>query len=185
MQLDNRLEWLDGIRRVISPNYDERPAGTDIELLVVHGISLPPGEFGGPYIDQLFTNSLSSKDHPYFSEIENQKVSAHVLINRQGQLTQYVPFNKRAWHAGDSEFMGHQQCNDFSFGVELEGCDDLAYSEEQYQSLTELTRLLMTHWPAISKDHIVGHCQIAPGRKTDPGPAFDWTYFYRLLDDVI
>ena len=184
MQLDEKLEWLLGIKKVTSPNYDERPAGTEIELLVVHGISLPPGKFGGPYIDQLFTNSLCIEDHPYFSEIDDQQISAHVLINRQGELTQYVPFNKRAWHAGESEFQGQQRCNDFSLGVELEGCDDLAYTEEQYQSLAKLTRLLRRHWPAISKDHIVGHCQIAPGRKTDPGPAFDWTYFHSLLDEV-
>lgn len=183
LQLDQDAFWFEGVRKVTSPNCDERPGDTEIDLLVIHGISLPPGEYGGPHIDQLFTNTLSPQAHPYFSEITGLKVSTHVLIDRHGEFTQYVPFNKRAWHAGESEFKDRCECNDFSIGVELEGCDDLPYTEDQYQALVKVTHLLMTHWPAITKDHIVGHSQIAPGRKTDPGPAFDWNYYFNLLDE--
>ncbi|MBI4006632.1 MAG: 1,6-anhydro-N-acetylmuramyl-L-alanine amidase AmpD [Gammaproteobacteria bacterium] len=187
LRLDHNAEWLEGVRRVISPNQDERPADTEIELIVIHGISLPPGEFGGGYIDQLFTNTLSPDIHPYFSEIAGLRVASHLVINREGEITQYVPFNRRAWHAGVSEFMGRKQCNDFSIGVELEGCDDRPYTEVQYDSLARLTLILRRHWPAIGNDHIVGHCHIAPKRKTDPGPSFDWPYYFALLDkyDVV
>ena len=166
----------------MSPNHDDRPEGTVIDLLVIHGISLPPGEFGGPYIDQLFTNQLNANDHPYFSEIVDLQVSAHIFIDRDGDITQYVPFDKRAWHAGSSEFQGRACCNDFSIGIELEGDDEQPYTKAQYWSLVELTVLLKSHWPEITNDHIVGHCQIAPGRKTDPGPAFDWKNYYDLLE---
>ena len=182
LQLDPDKAWLVDVRRISSPNCDARPDDTLIDLLVIHGISLPPGEFGGSYIDQLFTNSLNKDEHPYFSGISDLKVSAHVLIDRLGRLTQYVSFNKRAWHAGRSEFQGRSCCNDYSIGIELEGTDEQAYTDEQYQSLLELTKLIRTHWPAVTKDQIVGHCQIAPGRKTDPGPAFDWGYYFKLLD---
>lgn len=181
-RLDRDSEWLQGVRRVLSPNHDERPAGTEIELLVIHGISLPPGEFGGGYIDQLFTNTLSPGDHPYFSGIAKLQLSSHVLINRKGEVTQYVPFTRRAWHAGESEFQGRMQCNNFSIGIELEGCDDQPYTEKQYDTLTSLTLALRRHWPAIENDHIVGHCHISPERKTDPGPLFDWPYYFKLLD---
>jgi len=185
LQLNRNTMWLEDVRKVISPNLDERPSGTEVDLLVIHGISLPPGTFGGSYIDQLFTNSLAESDHPYFAEIRRLKVSAHVLINRIGELTQYVPFDKRAWHAGDSEFDGRCQCNDFSIGVELEGADDIPYTETQYESLVTLTRILNTYFPAITKDHIVGHCHIAPNRKTDPGPLFEWNNYFELLGDDI
>lgn len=187
LRLDHNAEWLEGVRRVLSPNHDERPINTEIELLVIHGISLPPGKFGGGYIDQLFTNTLSPETHPYFSEIADLRVASHVLINREGEMTQYVPFNRRAWHAGVSEFRGRKQCNDFSVGIELEGCDDQPYTEQQYESLSILTLILKRHWPAIKNDHIVGHCHIASGRKTDPGPSFDWHHYFDLLNknDVV
>lgn len=177
----NQSGWLEGVRHCPSPNYDERPAATVIDLLVVHGISLPPGEYGGEHIDQLFTNSLDPDDHPYFRDICNLRVSSHVLIRRSGEIIQYVPLNKRAWHAGVSSFRGRTCCNDFSVGIELEGCDDHAYEAVQYTKLVMLCRIIMSHWPQITLDHIVGHSDIAPGRKTDPGPAFNWEYFRNLL----
>jgi len=182
IQIDPRAEWLVDISRVESPNRDERPDNTEIALLVIHGISLPPGEFGGGYIDQLFMNNLDTRDHPYFAEIADTRVSAHILIDRAGMITQYVPFNKRAWHTGVSEFGGRQRCNDFSIGVELEGCDDQPYTDEQYTQLAALTAVLMKQWPAITRDNIVGHCHIAPDRKTDPGPKFEWKHYFDLLE---
>jgi len=173
--------WLSGARRVISPNCDERPSGTEIDLIVIHGISLPPGEFGGPYIDQLFTNSLDQGRDPYFATIADQRVSAHVLIRRDGSLTQYVPFQCRAWHAGQSVFGGRDCCNDYSIGIELEGVDDQPYAAAQYPALAALVRDLMLTFPKILPERICGHSDIAPGRKTDPGPAFDWHYLYGLL----
>lgn len=181
IELDQKAEWLRGVRVVPSPNQDARPDGTTIDLLVIHGISLPPGQFGGNYIDALFTNNLSPESHPYFREIAGTKVSAHVLINRAGQFTQYVPFHRRAWHAGVSAFQGRDCCNDFSIGIELEGCDDQPYTGNQYTTLAGLTRVLCAQWTAITKEHIVGHCHIAPDRKTDPGPAFDWRHYFHLL----
>lgn len=182
LKLDVDADWLEEARQVISPNQDERPEPADISLLVVHGISLPPGVFGGNHIDRLFTNTLDPAAHPYFAGIAGERVSAHILINREGGLTQYVPFSRRAWHAGPSEFRGRQCCNDFSIGIELEGCDDQPYTEDQYRTLAALTRVLMSRWPAIKREHIVGHCDIAPGRKTDPGPVFDWNHYFSLLD---
>ena len=157
-----------------SPNCDDRPQGVVPELLVIHGISLPPGEFGGPWIDRLFTNSLPKDVHPYFTEVADLKVSSHLLIRRQGELVQYVSFNKRAWHAGQSCFQGRECCNDFSIGIELEGSDELAYTEIQYTKLNQLVAVLLSTYPSLSADRIVGHSDIAPGRKTDPGVAFDW-----------
>lgn len=174
--------WIKDVRRVVSPNHDQRPENIEVDLLVIHGISLPPSRYGGSYIDQLFTNSLNPKEHPYFKGIEALRVSSHVLINRAGKLTQYVPFNKRAWHAGESEFCGRQSCNDFSIGIELEGCDDEPYEEAQYQTLSELTSLLMARWQGITKKRIVGHCHIAPGRKTDPGPYFKWDDYLQKIE---
>lgn len=174
MHIDLETGLIKGARQVASPNYDERPPGIAPELLVIHGISLPPGEFGGPWIDRLFTNSLPPDAHPYFSEVADLKVSSHLLIRRQGELVQYVSLNQRAWHAGPSCFEGRECCNDFSIGIELEGSDELAYTETQYQKLNQLVALLLSTYPSLSADRIVGHSDIAPGRKTDPGAAFDW-----------
>ena len=181
IELDQNAEWLRNVRKVPSPNQDERPERTAIDMLVVHGISLPPGQFGGNYIDALFTNRLDPELHPYFRDIAGRKVSAHVLINRAGEITQYVPFNRRAWHAGVSTFHGRTCCNDYSIGIELEGCDDQPYTDNQYISLAGLTRLLRGKWTAITRDRIVGHCHISPVRKTDPGPSFDWPYYFKLI----
>lgn len=168
-------------RQVHSPNCDERPSDGIIDLIVVHAISLPPGRYGGPYIDQLFTNSLDRDADPYFAEIADLQVSAHVLIRRDGSVTQYVPFDRRAWHAGQSCFDGRDGCNDFSIGIELEGCDDQPYDSLQYQVLAQLLRLLMLCYPAVTPERICGHCDVAPGRKTDPGPSFDWPRLQQLL----
>jgi len=181
MQLSSDGAWLLEARRVLSPNCDERPAGGDIDLIVVHGISLPPGEYGGPWIDDLFTNRLDAGVHPYFAAIAELRVSSHVLIRRDGELVQYVPFTQRAWHAGQSCYRGRDACNDFAIGIELEGDDDTAYEPVQYARLAELITLLRQRFPAIGADAVVGHCDIAPGRKTDPGPAFDWQHLTRLL----
>jgi AmpD protein len=170
----------ENVRQVTSPNYNERPLNTDIDLLVIHSISLPPGEFGGPYIDALFTNTLDWNAHPYFQEIKDLQVSCHCFINRFGQLTQYVPFSKRAWHAGESQFQDKENCNDYGIGIELEGTDVVAYTEEQYQTLSYVIVLLQAAYPGITEERIVGHDTIAPERKTDPGPAFDWRYLSKL-----
>jgi len=167
---------------VPSPNCDERADPADINLIVVHNISLPPGEFGGPYIEQLFTNTLNIDEHPFFETIADLKVSAHILIRRDGEVIQFVPFMKRAWHAGESCFQDRNCCNDFSIGIELEGTDDLAYTEEQYSQLANLVTALMAQYPAITRDRITGHCDIAPARKTDPGPAFQWSKLFHVLD---
>ncbi len=180
--LDVNTSWLEGVRQIASPNFDARPPNTEISLLVVHAISLPPGKFGGDYIDRLFCNRLDKRLHPYFEEIADLKVSAHAFINREGGITQYVPFAERAWHAGVSEFNGRQCCNDFSIGIELEGCDEQPYTDEQYLALAAVTRILRNHWPEIVRENIVGHCHISPGRKTDPGPLFDWQRFYDELE---
>ncbi len=182
LSLDENKQWLDPVRQVISPNCDLRPSACTISLIVIHGISLPPGQFGNDYIDQLFTNKLDPQQHAYFSQIQNLKVSAHVLVDRAGQITQYVPFDARAWHAGESCFEGVRACNDYSIGIELEGCDDLAYEQVQYRQLASIVKVLMQAWPAITRKRIVGHSDIAPGRKTDPGTAFDWECFYNLID---
>lgn len=154
-----------------SPNYNERPPGTEISLLVIHGISLPPGKFGGNAIHDLFMNQLNTILFPHLKDL---RVSTHLLIRRSGEVIQYVPFHKRAWHAGKSSFQGRSECNDFSIGIELEGADDVPYDERQYQALREQILRIRTIYPAITTDRIVGHSDIAPGRKTDPGPAFDW-----------
>ena len=182
MHIDRHSGWLQDVRRCPSPNFDQRPADTVIGLLVVHGISLPPGEYGGDYIEHLFTNKLDQHAHPYFGQITALRVSAHALIRRDGELTQFVPFHQRAWHAGESSFGGRSQCNDFSIGIELEGCDDQPYRSAQYEALARLSHASMQRWPGITTQTIVGHCDIAPGRKTDPGPAFDWQRFRDLLN---
>ncbi len=181
MKIDQASGWLEGVRRVVSPNCDERPPGTPIDLLVVHGISLPPGEFGGPWIEALFTNTLDATAHPYFEEIKDMRVSAHAVIRRTGEIVQYVPFQQRAWHAGQSCFDGHERCNDFSIGIEMEGCDDQPYTEAQYIALAATARAIMAAYPAITLPRIVGHSDIAPGRKTDPGVAFVWQRFHVAL----
>jgi AmpD protein len=168
-------------RQCPSPYFNHRPAGCEVELLVIHCISLPPGEFGGRYIEHFFCGTLDTSLHPYFETIADLKVSSHFLIDRNGQLVQFVDCSERAWHAGVSSWQGRENCNDFSIGIELEGTDTLAYTEAQYSALVTLTRWLQGHYPKITDDHIVGHCDIAPDRKTDPGPAFDWNYFYSLL----
>lgn len=167
-----------------SPNYNDRPDATAISLLVVHNISLPPGQFGGPYIEDLFLNRLDAQAHPYFQGISQLRVSSHFLIRRDGRLLQFVACDKRAWHAGVSSFEGRENCNDFSLGIELEGADDIPYEAAQYDALAAVTALLQQHYPAIADERITGHENIAPGRKTDPGPAFDWQDFRRRLTAV-
>ena len=181
MNTDPNHDRLPDARQVPSPNCDERPAGCDIELIVIHGISLPPGNYGGPEIDRLFTNCLDPAAHPYFTEMAHLKVSSHLLIRRDGELVQYVPFSKRAWHAGESCFEGRPACNDFSIGIELEGQDDEAYTTEQYVCLARVVNSLLRVYPRLSPAAITGHADVAPGRKTDPGPAFDWAHFRQLL----
>ena len=173
---------LTGIRHTFSPNFDERPDPDDISLLVIHCISLPPNEFGANHIDRLFCNQLNPDDHPYFPAIHQLKVSAHLLIRRDGEIVQYVPFDKRAWHAGPSEYQGRSRCNDFSIGIELEGTETAPYSEAQYRQLAAVIQCLLEHYPRLSKDAITGHSDIAPGRKTDPGESFDWAKLSSLLD---
>ncbi|MDY6978513.1 MAG: 1,6-anhydro-N-acetylmuramyl-L-alanine amidase AmpD [Pseudomonadota bacterium] len=181
MQIDPQTGLLQGARQCPSPNYNARPDPGDISLLVIHGISLPPQQFGGDAIDRFFTNCLDPAQHPYFREICDLQVSAHLLIRRDGELVQYVPFIERAWHAGDSVFAGRTNCNDFSIGIELEGSDELPYEPVQYRQLQAVTRLLQQAYPGITRERIVGHCDIAPGRKTDPGPAFDWARLMAAL----
>lgn len=170
----NHQGWIKDADIIPSPNCESRPDPTEIRLIVIHGISLPPGSYGGGYIQQLFTNQLDSDEHPYFVEIEGMKVSAHCLIDRDGHLTQFVSFQDRAWHAGISCWQDEENCNDFSIGIELEGTDDEHYEDEQYQQLARLVISLQKQYPAISEQSICGHSDIAPGRKTDPGPFFDW-----------
>ncbi|HEX3397106.1 MAG TPA: 1,6-anhydro-N-acetylmuramyl-L-alanine amidase AmpD [Steroidobacteraceae bacterium] len=174
MQVDLDSALMRSIRQVASPNYDARPDGVEAELIVVHGISLPPGEFGGPWIERLFMNTLPPDMHPYFAEIGELRVSSHLLVARDGELTQFVKFTDRAWHAGQSSYRGRAACNDFSIGVELEGLDTLAYEDAQYDTLAEVVAALCDAYPRLSPDRLVGHSDISPGRKTDPGPAFDW-----------
>jgi len=164
-----------------SPNKNCRPNPADIRLIIIHGISLPPEQFGGTCIDDFFLNQLDPKHHPYFKEICQIKVSAHLLIRRDGTVTQYVPFAERAWHAGVSSFKGEANCNDFSIGIELEGTDQLAYTDKQYDELSRCCRSLIQHYPLLAAHNIVGHCDVAPGRKTDPGDSFDWNRFKALL----
>ena len=177
MQIDAGSGLIRGASYVPSPNCDTRPDGTTIDILVMHSISLPPGKFGGRGIEQLFCNNLNPDEHPYYREIQNLKVSTHVLIRRNGQLVQFVPLHLRAWHAGLSYCEGRSRINDCSIGVELEGADDLPFEDIQYESLTRFTRALRQMYPAITPERIYGHCDIAPGRKTDPGPTFDWKRF--------
>lgn len=170
--------WLQNVKQVISPFYNERPQGQSIRLLVIHNISLPPNQYGGPYVEQLFTGKLDPKAHPYFASIYQLQVSSHLFIRRDGEIIQFVPFDKRAWHAGKSQFNGQENCNDFSIGIELEGCDTDAFTEQQYQQLATITVMLQQHYPI---NDITGHSDIAPNRKTDPGPYFNWQYYRKLI----
>lgn len=172
--------WLRQARRLESDNANERPEG-EVSLLVIHNVSLPPGRFGGGFVEQLFLNTLDCSLHPYFERLRGLRVSAHLLIDRRGRVTQFVPFGRRAWHAGESCFDGRSGCNDFSIGIELEGTDERPYPQVQLRRLLRVTRALMRHYPAITVQRIVGHADIAPGRKTDPGPAFDWAGFRAAL----
>lgn len=185
MEID-KSGWLFGpepVSRHLSPNQNDRPANTPISLLVIHGISLPPGQFGGQFIEEFFLNQLDPGQHPYFKSIVEQKVSSHLLIKRDGQLVQFVSFQKRAWHAGVSCFEQEERCNDFSIGIELEGTDELPYKKIQYSQLAAVARAVMGDYPEITIDRIVGHSDIAPERKTDPGPGFDWRYFKEMVDE--
>lgn len=167
-----RDDLLATARYIPSPNFDQRPQGTVISLLVIHAISLPPGEFAGHGVEELFTNALDPKAHPYYQEISELKVSAHFFIRRGGELIQFVSCEHRAWHAGVSAWCGHARCNDFSIGVELEGCDEQCFETAQYATLNQLIAMLRQHYPITA---IAAHSDIAPGRKTDPGPCFDWS----------
>lgn len=173
--------WLSTATALASPNADSRPDKSDISLLVIHNISLPPGQFGGGHVAELFTNTLDPNTHPYFAEIANFKVSAHLLIDREGVVIQFVPFDQRAWHAGVSAFAGRPACNDFSIGIELEGTDTDPYTHLQYECLVKITQCLIAEYPALSSERVAGHSDIAPDRKTDPGPAFDWARFKALI----
>jgi len=172
---------LPAARQVDSPNCDDRSPGQVAELIVVHGISLPPGEFGGPWIDALFTNTLPAGEHPYFEAIAGLRVSTHLLVRRDGSLVQYVPFHRRAWHAGASQWRGRERCNDFSIGIELEGTDADAYEPAQYAVLARAVAALCRSYPDLSPERVVGHSDVAPGRKTDPGIAFDWPLLRTLV----
>ena len=174
MKLDADSGLLDQARLVHSPNQDARPSGCKPELLVIHSISLPPGEYGGPWIERLFCNDLDPSAHPYFAEIADLRVSAHLLIRRDGELIQFVPFHCRAWHAGLSSYEGRERCNDFSIGIELEGTDQGDFTNAQYSALIDVVAVLDETYPGISPQRVAGHSDIAPGRKTDPGPGFDW-----------
>ena len=184
MEIDPESGLLRGVRQIASPNHDPRPPGMEADLIVVHGISLPPGEYGGPWIDRLFTNTLPADVHPFFAEIIALRASSHLLLTRDGAVTQYVRFTERAWHAGKSKFEGREACNDFSVGVELEGTDTQPYTAAQYDSLAQVVAALCAAYPRLSPARLVGHSDIAPGRKTDPGPAFDWPRARRLIADA-
>lgn len=173
---------LHGIRFIPSPNQDDRPQDEAVRLLVVHAISLPPGQFGGDGVERLFTNQLDPAAHPYYQTLVGLRVSAHFLIRRDGSVVQFVSCDRRAWHAGVSTWRGQERCNDFSIGIEMEGCDECPFEDTQYRRLAELVGVLRQRYPI---EDIVGHADIAPGRKTDPGPCFDWSRLHTLLDDPV
>ena len=181
LRIDAVTGLIHGARYVPSPNFDARPEGAPIDTLVIHAISLPPGQFGGPGIEQLFCNGLDPGEHPYYCEIKDLKVSAHVVIRRDGEVVQFVPLHQRAWHAGRSYCEGRTRLNDFSIGIELEGDDTLAFEDAQYAALARLTRAICQAYPAITPARIYGHSDIAPGRKTDPGPRFDWKRYLAVV----
>ena len=181
MQIDKQTGLISAIKYHPSPNQDKRPDSDDITGIVIHNISLPPGDFGGGWIDDLFLNKLDPKAHPYFEDIADVKVSAHLLIRRGGEVIQYVPFQQRAWHAGVSSWDGRERCNDFTIGIELEGCDDQQFEQEQYQQLASIINALCDTYPKLNHQQIKGHQDIAPERKTDPGPCFDWEILRSLI----
>jgi N-acetyl-anhydromuramoyl-L-alanine amidase len=186
MNADNTLfalkkGWLLDVELQKSSHFEQRNADEQINLLVIHNISLPAGQFGGEHITNLFLGKIDVTADSSFSDLADLRVSAHCLIRRSGEIIQYVNFNDKAWHAGSSTFFGREQCNDFSIGIELEGTDDIVYTTEQYQQLAKLTKTLQQHYPAIVNENIVGHCDIAPNRKTDPGRSFNWQYFHQCL----
>ena len=172
---------LPAARELASPHYDARPDPDDISLVVIHNISLPPGQFGGHWIDDLFLGRLDPEAHPYFRDIAALRVSSHLCVFRSGAVTQYVPFNQRAWHAGVSQWQGRERCNDFSIGIELEGSDDKAFAPAQYHSLVQVLLALFARYPRLGSRKLAGHSDIAPGRKTDPGPHFNWSHLHALL----
>ena len=181
MKINTKTGLIENAQYIDSPNTDDRPMDDDIDLIVIHSISLPPGEYGGPWIEKLFTNQLPASEHPYFEEIQQMKVSSHVLIRRDGSVQQFVPFHKRAWHAGPSCFEGRETCNDYSIGIELEGTDESPFEDSQYQQLAELIKALHSSYDKIDKNRLTGHSDIAPGRKTDPGTGFDWDKLRKLI----
>ncbi len=176
MRVDVATGLLVGVQQVLSPFFDERPAGVVPDLIVLHGISLPPGEFGGPWIARLFTGAVMPPErHPFFATLSGARVSAHLLVRRDGQVVQFVSFNDRSWHAGKSSWQGREACNDYSIGIECEGADEVPYDNAQYAALRVLLPMLSASYPGITRERIVGHSDVAPGRKTDPGPSFDWS----------
>ena len=176
MRVDVGTGLLVGVKQVISPHFDQRPAGVVPDLIVLHGISLPPGEFGGPWVARLFTGNLPEHVHPYFATLSGTRVSAHLLIRRDGEPVQFVSFSDRAWHAGKSSWQGREACNDYSIGIECVGTDAVPYEAAQYLTLRKLLPVLLAAYPQITTDRIVGHSDVAPGRKTDPGPSFEWSH---------
>lgn len=184
MHIDINNGLLIGAQYIPSPNFDERPPDMTIDLLIIHSISLPKGVFGTNAITELFCNKLDISSHQDFVPLAGLKVSAHLLVRRDGSIIQYVPFAKRAWHAGNSKFHGRENCNDFSIGIELEGTDDIPYEEIQYKQLAFISRLLMHHYPKITLERIVGHNDVAPTRKTDPGPAFLWGKYRFMVQEM-
>jgi len=172
-----KTSWLDNATCLVSPNCNSRPGGADVDLLVIHNISLPPHHFGKGNVQKFFLNCLDPKQHPYFKTISRLRVSSHIFIERDGEITQFVPLEKRAWHAGKSAYEGRPDCNDYSIGIELEGTDNFPYTDEQYCRLVEVTAVIMNTYPKITLERIVGHCDIAPIRKTDPGQSFDWNRY--------
>ena len=182
MKLSIKNGLLSNARLNLSPNCDNRPTEGDISLIVIHNISLPPNQYGGSGIDQLFTNTLDKDEHPFYAEIHQLRVSSHLLIRRDGEIVQYVPFDKRAWHAGVSQFLGRDVCNDFSIGIEMEGSDFEPFKDEQYLALEAVLKTLIKTYPHLTTDRIIGHEHIAPGRKTDPGPFFDWLRLSEALN---
>ncbi len=181
LRIDPATGLVRSLRQVLSPHCDLRPAGLQPELIVIHGISLPPGQYGGGWIERLFCSNLPPDAHPYFAPIAALRVSAHALIRRDGTTLQFAPFHLRAWHAGASSWQGRSGCNDYSIGIELEGTDETPYEEAQYVALVRLVRVLLATYPALGHDRIVGHDQIAPGRKTDPGVFFDWARLRAMM----
>lgn len=186
MEIDKRTGLLKQARQCPSPNYDDRPEEyAEPDLIILHNISLPPNEFGGAGIDQLFTNSLDKNEHPFYAEICHLRVASHLLIRRDGEIVQYVPFHKRAFHAGVSSYQGRERCNDFSVGIEVEGSDFVAFTTQQYEALEKLLPALCLAYPKLSLTHITGHEHIAPNRKTDPGPYFDWARLAKVFREEL